>query len=97
MMMVELVYFVDCPNWRTADRRLRRLAAELGFELRWREVIDPEDAESAGLRGSPTILIDGRDAFATAEPPSMSCRVYPTPDGPAGSPTTAQLRRALGA
>ena len=93
---MELVYFVGCPNWRTADRRLRRLATELGFELQRRPVTGPEDAEVAGMRGSPTILVNGRDAFANAEPPSMSCRAYRTPDGHAGSPTMAQLRSALG-
>jgi hypothetical protein len=94
-MYVELVYFDGCPNWRTADRRLRRLATELGFEMQRRVVTDPEDAEVAGMRGSPTILVDGQDPFANAEPPSMSCRVYHTPDGAAGSPTVAQLRRVL--
>jgi hypothetical protein len=96
-MNVELVYFDGCPNWRTAGRRLRRLATELGFELQRRAVSDPEDAEIAGMHGSPTILVNGRDPFANAERPSMSCRVYHTPDGRAGSPTMAQLRRALGA
>jgi hypothetical protein len=96
-MNVELVYFDGCPNWTTVDRRLGRLAKELGFELQRRAVTGPEDAEVAGMHGSPTVLVDGGDPFANAEPPSMSCRVYQTPDGPAGSPTMAQLRRGLGA
>ena len=94
-MTVELVYFDGCPNWRTADRRLRRLATELGFELLRRPVNGPEDAEVAGMHGSPTILVDGCDPFANAEPPTMSCRMYHTPDGVAGAPTMAQLRSAL--
>lgn len=93
---VRLVYFDACPNWSTADRRLRTLAEELGFELELRPVSSPDEVESAGLRGSPTILVDGRDPFAAAGAPlSLSCRVYSTPAGPAGSPTTEQLREVL--
>ena len=94
---MELVYFGGCPNWRIVERRLQRLSTELGFELQRRAVSGPEDAEVAGMHGSPTVLVDGRDPFANAELASMSCRLYPTPAGPAGSPTMAQLRRALGA
>ena len=95
---VELVYFDGCPNWRTADRHLRTLAPELDFVLEHSVVAGPEDAEAVGLRGSPTILVDGRDPFVGGdEGVGVSCRVYPTPDGPAGSPTLDQLRRALDA
>jgi hypothetical protein len=53
-------------------------------------------AERVGFRGSPTILIDGRDPFATgAEPIGMSCRVFRTEDGAQGAPTEAQLREVL--
>jgi len=53
-------------------------------------------AERAECRGSPTILIDGRDPFATgAEPIGMSCRVFRTEDGPQGPPTEAQPRLVL--
>ena len=93
---VRLVYFDACPNWSTADRRLRALAEELGFELELQSVSSPVEVEAAGLRGSPTILVDGRDPYATAEAPlSMSCRLYSTPAGPAGSPTIEQLREIL--
>lgn len=40
--------------------------------------------------------LDGVDAFADADTPvGLSCRVYPTPDGPAGAPTFEQLQAAL--
>jgi len=46
--------------------------------------------------GSPTILVDGRDPFARAETTfGLTCRVYETPDGLAGSPTPDQVRAAL--
>lgn len=97
-MDVTLQYFEGCPNWKTTDARLSALADELGFTLTHRRVVDHEDAESIGFRGSPTVLIDGHDPFAAGdEPIGMSCRIYQTPDGPAGAPALAQLRDALGA
>jgi len=95
---VELQYFEGCPNWKIADRHLRTLAIELGFVLGHRLVESPEEAEAAHFLGSPTILVDGRDPFARQDQPvGLSCRVYVTPQGPAGSPTIDQLRRALDA
>jgi hypothetical protein len=95
-MQVELLYVKDCPNWQSADRRLRELATSLGFAVRRRVVASPEEAEACGMRGSPTILVDGVDPFARGdEPPPLSCRLYQTPEGPAGVPTVEQLRSAL--
>ncbi len=95
-MAVQLLYFDGCPNWATADRRLGALATELGFTVHHHEVTTPEEAERVGFRGSPTILVDGRDPFARGdEPTGLTCRLYDTPDGPAGAPTTDQLRAVL--
>jgi hypothetical protein len=93
---VELLYFEGCPNSRIADERLSALALELGFQLTRREVMTPEDAERLAFRGSPTILVDGVDAFSRGqEPIGLSCRIYETPAGPAGCPTDEQLRKAV--
>jgi hypothetical protein len=95
-MSVELLYFDGCPNWKAAERHLRELAPEAGFRLRRRLVTGPADAEAAGFRGSPTILVNGRDPFAEdGVAVGLSCRLYRTPYGPAGSPTIEQLRSAL--
>lgn len=97
MTEVALLYFEGCPSWQSADERLRLLADELGFVLRYRRIETPETAEACSFRGSPTILVDGEDVFAEGdEPVGLSCRIYQTPDGPAGSPTVEQLRAALG-
>ena len=94
---VELLYFEGCPNWKTADERLRVLAAERGFEVRHRLIATPDEGREAGFHGSPTILVDGEDPFACGdEPPGLSCRVYRTPAGIDGAPTIEQLRAALG-
>jgi hypothetical protein len=93
---VRLLYFDGCPNWATANVHLEALAEELGFELLHQKVATPQEAERIGFRGSPTILVDGRDPFARGdEPTGFACRVYGTPDGAAGSPTVEQLRSAL--
>ncbi len=94
---VTLLYFDDCPNWQVADAHLRALAAERpGLRIERRLVDTPGEAERTGFRGSPTILVDGVDVFADPDTPvGLSCRIYQTPDGPAGSPTLEQLRAAL--
>jgi glutaredoxin len=93
---IELLYFDGCPNCTVADERLRALADDLGITVAHHKVETPEEAEEMGFRGSPTILVDGRDPFARGdEPVGLSCRIYQTPDGLAGSPTTEQLQTAL--
>lgn len=96
MTEVTLLYFDGCPSWQTTDQRLRTLADERDFTLRHQKVDTPEAAEEWSFRGSPTVLVDGRDVFAVGdEPVGLACRVYQTPDGPAGSPTIEQLREIL--
>jgi hypothetical protein len=96
MTEVTLRYFDGCPNWEVADRRLRRLADEFGVTLRYEKVESPEEAERLGFAGSPTVLLDGVDPFATGDAPTgLACRVYATPDGPQGSPTVQQFREAV--
>ena len=98
-LRVTLRYFDGCPHWRTLYDRLRQVLREEGL-TDVEPVLDlvetPEDAERLRFVGSPTILIEGRDPFGGAEESfGLSCRVYRTPDGLAGSPTLDQLRAAL--
>ncbi len=95
-MDVRLQYFDGCPHWQLLDERLRGLADELGLEIGYEKVETPEAAQARRFRGSPTVLVDGRDPFAGDDDPvGLSCRVYATPDGLAGSPTVDQLREVL--
>jgi len=95
-MLIELLYFDDCPHWKTLHARVRQVAAARDLLVEHRLVTTPEEADAAGFRGSPTILVDGHDPFASGDEPfGLSCRVYRTPDGPAGAPTVAQLEAAL--
>lgn len=95
-MQVTLVHFEGCPNWETTYRQLAALAAELGFALDRRQVDTEKDAERLDFRGSPTVLVDGRDPFAAGdEPVGLSCWIYATDAGLSGAPTEQQLRAAL--
>lgn len=93
---VTLLHVEDCPSWRTAYERLTSLAAELDLAVEHRQVDTTEEAEELGFHGSPAVTVDGRDVFADRDQPvAFACRVYPTPDGPSGSPTVDQLREVL--
>jgi hypothetical protein len=98
-MRVTVLYFDGCPNWRAADARLREAIGQVGrsdIAVTHRQVLSPEDAETLPFRGSPTILVDGRDPFADPQAPvGLSCRVYTTDAGLAGAPTVEQLVEAL--
>lgn len=96
-MRVTLQYFDDCPNWQITAAHLetlvnRGLVARIGYEL----IESHEAAVARGFRGSPTVLVDGVDPFTAANAPvGLACRVYPTADGYAGSPSLSQLQEAI--
>jgi hypothetical protein len=99
-MDVTLLYFDDCPSWTVADGRLGEALRILGLDpalVERRAITTDEEAQRAGFRGSPTILIDGVDPFAEDNhgPFALSCRVYRTESGLAGSPTLDALVGAL--
>ena len=96
---VQLLYFEGCPHRAVVEQRLQSALATIGsgdHAVEHVRVESPEDAERLGFIGSPTVLVDGRDPFATGnEQPAMACRVFTTPDGLAGSPTVGQLVEVL--
>jgi len=98
---IALLYFDGCPNWQVAETNLRVALNQVDapdVAVRRRLVCTVEEAERVGFLGSPTILLDGTDPFpAPGAVPGLSCRVYRTDAGLAGSPTVEQLVEALGA
>lgn len=95
---VELLWFPGCPNWQETDARLREALALAGVraDVVLVEVGTSDEAERLGFRGSPTVLIDGRDPFADDDDPvGLSCRVFRTTEGLRGAPTVDQLVSAL--
>ena len=99
LVKVTIQYFDGCPHWRLADRRVQHVLGALSradVTVEYQLIETPEAAERAGFRGSPTILVDGRDPFVSGnEPIGLSCRVYHTEAGAQGAPTEAQLRRII--
>jgi len=98
-MTVSLLYFDGCPNWHVAHERLRAALVAVGrpdAEIEHVLVSTPEEAEAAQFRGSPTVLVDGRDPFSDPDVPvGLACRLYRTEQGLAGSPTVEQLVAVL--
>ncbi|MFB7913879.1 thioredoxin family protein [Streptomyces sp. NPDC056061] len=98
-MDIELLYFAGCPNWHLAHERLREALTATGrpgLEVGLRAVETEEEARDLRFPGSPTIRIDGHDPFpSAARTYGLTCRVYETPDGLAGAPTTERLVQVL--
>jgi hypothetical protein len=93
-MEITIQHFNDCPNWLEAAEHVQRAVEHVDTDVTVRlEIVNtPQKAEEVRFRGSPTILIDGTDPFAEPDTPvRLSCRIYSTPSGIAGSPTTEQL------
>ena len=87
-----------CPNAPVLEQRLAEaLAGRPAATVARRVIADADEAARWGMRGSPTLLIDGRDPFAVpGAGPAVACRLYETDDGRLdGAPTVAALRRAL--
>lgn len=99
MVEVTVLYFDGCPNWRTAEERVAEALGRLGrtdVAIARQRVVSQDEAETWRFRGSPSVLVDGRDVFAEpGAPVGLSCRVYATDEGVSGAPTVAQLMDVL--
>lgn len=99
-MELVLLTIPGCPNATEFEQRLAiALAAHPGAVVRHRVIADERDAAAAGMHGSPTLLVDGTDPFASpGAPPALSCRLYRDATGhTAGAPSVQELRRVLAA
>ena len=97
-MRIEVITVPDCPNGPVLERRLAEvLSGRTEVQVERRVVATVAQAERWGMHGSPTVLVDGRDPFATpGSTASVSCRLYPAADGTAqGAPSSGQLRQVL--
>lgn len=95
---ITLQYFDGCPNWKVAEKEIREAVDGLGIdaEIVYEKIESQDHAEEAGFRGSPTVLIAGRDPFADDNAPiGLSCRVFRTGTKPSGSPGVEALQQAL--
>lgn len=97
-MDIRLLHVRDCPNHAVVRSRL-----EMALErtrvvavVHDHEVLSSQEAARLGMRGSPTVLIDGRDPFADgADPAALACRLYRSGAGLSGAPSVEQLVHAL--
>lgn len=97
-MDIELLVVQDCPNEAAAADLITTAVADTRVQATvTRTIIASQDqAHQRGFVGSPTILLNGSDPFARpAAAVALSCRLYPTPDGPRGVPALRELRQAL--
>lgn len=97
-MRVELRFFEGCPNWQLLDARLLEAFDTLGERptVTYERVETPEEAARLQFRGSPSLLLDGKDPFADqAGSVGLSCRIYRTESGPQGAPSVEQLVAVL--
>jgi hypothetical protein len=98
-MDVEVLIIVGCPYAVAVDDLLRRLLDEAGLAettVRTTVIMTQDDAELRTFPGSPTVLLDGNDAYP--EPglsPALACRIYQTSDGPRSLPEEGLLREAI--
>ncbi len=94
MVEITIQYFDGCPNWKAAQVAVLRAAPAANITLQ--PVESADEAQRLGFRGSPTILVDGRDPWADSDAPvGLSCRVFQTDSGLAGLPSDAQLAKVL--
>ena len=97
-MKIELLYFDGCPSWQNGLQNLEAALREEGLpaSVEMVEVANDDDAAQLKFLGSPHFRVDGRNLWPEErEIYSLSCRVYPTPEGVKGFPTVAMLREQL--
>jgi hypothetical protein len=94
-MKAELLHIDECPNWEEAAARFREALnatghSDVGIVLRLLRTSD--EAASVPFAGSPTLTLDDEDlVLSDGRTTDLACRIYFTPTGLAGLPTTAQL------
>jgi hypothetical protein len=96
---VELLWWDGCPSHPETLEDLRSALSDEGVdaEVELVEVESDEQARRERFPGSPTIRLDGEDAFpAEGEPFSLTCRVYRLRDGRVSpTPDPEDIRDAL--
>ncbi len=95
---IEVQYFRGCPNSEAINNMVKEFVdknrEKLPLEFEEVLVETPEEAKKYKFRGSPTILINGKDieGMEENENPSLSCRYYPN-----GLPSEKDLENFISA
>jgi hypothetical protein len=96
-MKLEVLHVTDCPNVRPM---LDRLDEATDLPVATREVTTDTEAARLGMHGSPTLLINGIDPFASSDQGAsgLSCRLYHDQERRiVRAPSVDQLRDAIAA
>jgi glutaredoxin len=98
-MRIEILHISGCPHTAGAAQRVHEALSVVGLDhedVDLTLVSSRADAARIQFAGSPTILIDGVDAFPSGiRTMELACRVYATPEGLAGLPTVSQIVEVL--
>ncbi|WP_345582073.1 hypothetical protein [Streptomyces prasinosporus] len=87
----------DCPNVAAMLERLEQALPDDAAPVDVHVISSEAEAARYGMHGSPTLLINGTDPFASQDTTvSVSCRIYRDADGRTiGAPSVEQLTDAL--
>ena len=98
---ITILHTPGCPNVSLVRQRLADALTLLpgpAPQVMIEEVADPDEATRRSFHGSPALLIEGADLFASPEsPPAFACRTYRTEAGTEGAPSVDQIVAALSA
>ncbi len=95
---IELFYFEDCPSWKMAQESLEGIIQKHNIEatVQLIRVETDQEARDHHFVGSPSIRVNGEDLFPVDhENYALGCRVYQTPDGMRGWPTSEMIEDTL--
>ncbi len=93
---VEFLWWEGCPSTERALAELREALREVGLdhvEIRMREIRTDADADEAGFKGSPTILIDGTDMVGADTDADADADAAATAASAASAATTGLAER----
>lgn len=99
-MLIEVLYFEDCPNYVSARENVLAVLGELrvNTDIRYIDVRSDADALSHKFLGSPSIRIDGQDIEfpdTQGHEYAMRCRRYHSDEGIIGYPPKKMIRSAI--
>ncbi len=91
---IDIQYFNGCPNSSEMIHRVKEAIKGSEEKIEYDEVLveSNELAEKLKFRGSPTVLINGKDIEGREEPESaaLNCRVYEN-----GLPTVEEIKNKI--
>ena len=85
---IMVLHVADCPNVAVVLERIAVACGDSSVQVSTRLVDTDADAATLGMRGSPTVLVDGRDVGGDSEV-GVACRLH--------LPTVDALRSAVDA